>query len=87
MLHDNALWLINNFLKNAGCGCIVAMHSLSSIVSDFQRDVHIRPLAFYIVGIELLLATASEDVAFAAQPTVMQAFPFVQNVVQAFFAG
>ena len=60
--------------------------NLSSIVSDFQRDVHIRPLAVYIVGIELLLATASEDVAFAAQPTVMQAFPFVQNVVQAFFA-
>ena len=62
------------------------MHGLSSIVSDFQRDVHIRPLALYIVGIELLLAAASENVAFAAQPTVMQAFPFVQHIVQAFFA-
>ena len=78
--------MTDSLLYSVSCGCIVAMHSLSSIVSDFQRDVHIRPLAFYIVGIELLLATASEDVAFAAQPTVMQAFPFVQNVVQAFFA-
>ena len=57
-----------------------------SAVSDFQSYIHIRTLAIYIVGIELLFTSAFQHVAFAAQLTVVQAFPCMQYIVQSFFS-
>ena len=42
-----------------------------AIASNFQCDIHIRPLAVYIVGIEQFFALAFENMAFAAQLTVV----------------
>ena len=40
-------------------------------VSYFQCYIHIRPLAVYIVGVELLFASAFQNMAFAAYFTVV----------------
>ena len=55
----------------------------SSDVSDFNGDVHIWSLAFYIVGIELFFATTFQYVTFAAQFTVVLTLPFIEDIVQA----
>ena len=41
----------------------------SSVASYFQRYIHIRPFAVYIVGIEDFFASAFKNMAFAAQLT------------------
>ena len=57
-----------------------------SVASDFQCYIHIRPLAVYIVGIESFFASDFKNMAFAAYLAIMQAFPFVQNVIQTLFS-
>ena len=39
----------------------------SSVASYFQRYIHIRPFAVYIVGIEYFFASAFKNMAFVAQ--------------------
>ena len=56
------------------------------VASDFQCYIHIRPLAVYIVGIKLLFVSAFQNMAFTANLTVMQTFPFIQDVIQTFFS-
>ena len=43
----------------------------SSVASYFQRYIHIRPFAVYIVGIEDFCASAFKYMAFATQLTVV----------------
>ena len=57
-----------------------------SVASDFQCYIHIRPLAVYIVSIKLLFASAFQGMTFAAYLTIMQASPFIQNIIQTFFS-
>ena len=57
-----------------------------SVASDFQCYIHIRPLAVYIVCIEDFFTSAFKNMAFAADLAIMQAFPFVQDVIQTFFS-
>ena len=57
-----------------------------SVVSDFQSYIHIRPLALYIVGIKHFLASSFQNMALAAQLTVVQTSPFVQDIIQTFFS-
>ena len=59
---------------------------LSSYNSNFQCYIHIRPLAVYIVGIGDFFASAFKNMAFAAYLAIMQASPFVQNVIQTLFS-
>ena len=57
-----------------------------SATSDFQCYIHIRPLALYIFGIEHFLASSFQNMALAAQLTVVQTFPFIQNVIHTLFS-
>ena len=43
----------------------------SSVASDFQCYIHIRPLAINIVGIEHFFASAFQNMALAAQLTIV----------------
>ena len=57
-----------------------------SVASYIQCYIHIRTLAVYIVGIEDFFASAFQAVAFATQLTVVQTFPFVQDIIQTLFS-
>ena len=57
-----------------------------SVASYIQCYINIRTLAVYIVGIEDFFASAFQDVAFATQLTVVQTFPFVQDIIQTLFS-
>ena len=54
---------------------------------DFGSDVHIWAFAIYVVGIEFVFVAASQDMAFAALLTVVEATPFVTHELQTFFPG
>ena len=55
----------------------------SSVASYFQRYIHIRPFAVYIVGIEDFFASAFKNMAFAAQLTSSSSF--LQGLVKRAF--
>ena len=53
---------------------------------DLHGDVHVWPIAFNIVGIKHFFVSAFQNMAFAAYLAVVQTFPCIQNILQAFFS-
>jgi len=62
---------------------------LSSVapVPNLQRNIHIRPLAFDVVGIEHFGIPTFQDAALATRLAVVQAFPGFQDIGQSLFSG
>lgn len=58
-----------------------------SAVSDFQCYVLIRSLAIDIISIEFRFASAFQYAAFSAHIAIVQAFPFIEYIVQTLFTG
>ena len=56
-------------------------------VSDLQCYVLIRSLAIDIISIEFRFASAFQYVAFSAHIAIVQAFPFIEYIVQTLFTG
>ena len=76
----------NNFFWRCEHMLVVSIVIDLSVTPDFQCYIHIWPLAVYIVGIEHFLTSAFQTMAFAAQLTVVQTSPFVQNIIQTFLS-
>jgi hypothetical protein len=57
------------------------------VVTNFQSDIHITPLAFDVVGIERFGIPAFQDAALATLVATMQAFPGFKDIGLSFFFG
>lgn len=54
---------------------------------NLQGNVKIRPLSLDVVSIESFGITSLENMAFAAQFTIVHALPILPDIIQSLFAG
>ena len=63
-------------------------HQLSQrAIPYLQGNVHIAPLAFYVVRIQCFRIPTFQDTAFATRLAIMQAFPGFDDIGLSFFLG
>lgn len=53
---------------------------------NLQGNVKIRPLSLDVVSIESFCITPLENMAFAAQFTIVHTLPILPDIIQPFFA-
>ena len=58
---------------------------LITFIPDFQRNIHIGPFAFNIVGIQDFRILSFQYTAFATCFAIVEAFPGIKNIIPPFF--